>query len=54
MHPSSGNFLVHEHINELLEPFLKLGKARAPNFDKLGVTLVLTVTQVMFLLTSSK
>ena len=44
------NEISHEYINELLKPFLKLGEARLPIKQtltlKLGVTLVLTVTQV--------
>ena len=42
--------LGYEYINKLLKPFSKLSKARLPKANlitlKVGVTLVLTVTQV--------
>ena len=45
----------YEYINKLLKPFLKLGKARLPYKQtltlKLGVTLILTVTQVYVFIT---
>ena len=43
-------FCVHEYINELLKPFLKFRQSKIVLKQiltlKLGVTLVLTVTQV--------